>query len=96
MQAIPRIRRSGAVDVNDRALIGSGTVGAIVAAICCATPLLAVLLPLVGLGAWLTHAGFLLLPLLAAGLGLITWGLHHRRARATCWETEIQKKGVKP
>ena len=35
--------------MNDRALIGVGAAGAVLAAICCATPLLAVGLPLVGL-----------------------------------------------
>ena len=38
--------------MNDRVLIRTGTTGAVLAAICCATPVLAVLLPLVGLGAW--------------------------------------------
>lgn len=52
--------------MNDRALIRTGTMGAIVAAICCATPLLAVLLPMVGLGAWLARADGVLLPLLVA------------------------------
>lgn len=39
--------------MSDRALIRAGTVGAIFAAICCAAPLVAVTLPLAGLGAWL-------------------------------------------
>ncbi|SJM33665.1 hypothetical protein [Mesorhizobium delmotii] len=36
--------------MNDRALILTGTVGAIIAAICRATPVLAVVLPAIGLG----------------------------------------------
>jgi mercuric ion transport protein len=48
--------------MNDRALIGTGTAGADVAAICCTAPLLAVALPLAGLGAWLTDWGLVVLP----------------------------------
>ena len=48
--------------MNDRALIGAGTAGAILAAICCATPLIAGVLPLAGLGAWLAGAGLVVLP----------------------------------
>lgn len=82
--------------MNDRALIGTGAAGAIVTAICCATPLLALLLPLVGLGAWLARADLVLLPLLVASLGLVGWGLYRRRAKAACCEAEIHKEGVKP
>jgi mercuric ion transport protein len=82
--------------MNDRALIRTGTAGAIVAAICCATPLLAVLLPLVGLGAWLARADWVLFPLLVGSLGLIAWGLYRRRAKAACCEAEIHKEGLKP
>lgn len=82
--------------MNDRALIRTGGAGAIFAAICCATPILAVLLPLVGLGAWLVRADLVLLPLLAASLGLIAWGVHRRRTKAACCEEEIHKEGVKP
>lgn len=57
--------------MNDGALIRTGTAGATVAAICCATPVLAVLLPLPGLSAWLARADLVLFPLLAASLGLI-------------------------
>jgi mercuric ion transport protein len=76
-------------------LIRTGTVGATVAAICCATPVLAVLLPLVGLGAWLTSADWVLFPLLTASLGLIAWGVYRRRTRAACCETEIHEEGLK-
>lgn len=82
--------------MNDRALIRTGVAGAIFAAICCATPILAVLLPLVGLGAWLVPTDFVMLSLLAASLGLIAWGVHRRRTKAACCETELHKEGVKP
>jgi mercuric ion transport protein len=59
--------------MSDRALIRAGAAGIIAAAICCATPLLALLLPLTGLGAWLARADLVLLSLLVAGFGLIAW-----------------------
>ena len=82
--------------MNDRALIRAGTVGAVLAAICCAAPLLAAGLPLVGLSAWLAGAGLAVLPLMVVCIGLVAWGLHHRRAKAEGCETEIHKEGARP
>ncbi|NWH08361.1 MAG: mercury transport protein [Alphaproteobacteria bacterium] len=82
--------------MSDRALGRAGVVGAVLAAICCAAPLLAVGLPLAGLGAWLAGAGLVVLPLMIAGLGLVARGIHRRRARAVSCETKIHKEGVKP
>ena len=61
--------------MHDRALIRTGAAGAIVVAICCAAPLLAVPPPLAGLGAWLTGSGLVVLSLIAAGLGLVAAGM---------------------
>lgn len=82
--------------MSDRALGRAGMVGAVLATICCAAPLLAVGLPLAGLSAWLAGAGLVVLPPMIAGLGLIAWGIHHRRARAPSCESKIHKEGVKP
>ncbi|MGV2184032.1 mercury transport protein [Rhizobium rhizogenes] len=82
--------------MGDRAVICAGVAGAILAAICCAAPLLAVGLPLAGLGAWLAGAGPTVLPLIVAGLSLVAWGVYHRRAKAAGCETKIHKEGVKP
>jgi len=82
--------------MNDRALIRVGAAGAILAAICCAVPLLLVGLPLASVGAWLAGAGLVMLPLILAALGLVAWGVHHRRATAAARETKIHKEGVKP
>lgn len=48
--------------MRDRALVRAGMVGAILAAICCAAPLLAVGLPLASLSAWLAGAGPVVFP----------------------------------
>lgn len=71
--------------MQDRALITTGIVGAIIAAICCATPVLAVLFGALGLTAWLAKADLLVLPALLLCVALVTFGLyrkqrHRRRA----------------
>jgi mercuric ion transport protein len=82
--------------LRDRALIAAGMAGAVLAAICCAAPLLAAVLPLAGLAAWIAGAGLVVLPLMVAGLGLLAWALHHRRAKVADRETKTHKEGVKP
>jgi mercuric ion transport protein len=82
--------------LSDRAVIATGAAGAILAAICCATPLLAAVLPLAGFAAWMAGAGLVVLPLMVAGLGLLAWALHHRRAKKAGCETKTHKEGVKP
>ena len=51
--------------VADRKLLGIGVGGTVIAALCCFTPVLVVLLGAVGLTAWLAWLDFVLLPLLA-------------------------------
>lgn len=65
--------------VDDKKLVWTGGIGAVVAAICCATPVLVVVLPLLGLGAWLAMADSVLVPLLLACLGLLSLGLYRSR-----------------
>ena len=67
--------------MRDGALITTGVVGGVFAAICCATPLLAVVFGAVGLTAWLTKADYVLIPSLIICLGLIGVGLYRRRVR---------------
>jgi mercuric ion transport protein len=65
----------------DRTLITTGVVGAAIAAVCCATPLLAVLFGAVGLTAWLAKADYVVISALILCLGLIGFGLYRTRAR---------------
>jgi hypothetical protein len=44
--------------VNDRSLIATGGIAAVLAAICCATPILAILLGGIGLTAWIARADY--------------------------------------
>jgi mercuric ion transport protein len=57
--------------MTDRSLITTGAIGAALAAICCATPLLAVVLGRIGLSAWLVRADYLVMPVLLLGVALV-------------------------
>jgi mercuric ion transport protein len=67
--------------MRDRTIVTTGIVGALVAAICCATPLLAVIFGAVGLTAWLAKADYVLIPALILCVGLIAFGLYRRQTR---------------
>ncbi|ROR32341.1 mercury resistance system transport protein MerF [Inmirania thermothiophila] len=69
--------------MNDRKLLKWGSAGTIIAAICCFTPALLILLPALGLAAWLAWADYVLWPMLivSAGVTLFAW-LRMRRRRA--------------
>jgi mercuric ion transport protein len=67
--------------VRDRTLITTGAVGAVLAAVCCATPLLAVVLGAVGLAGWLAKADYVVIPALILCLGLLGFGLYRRSSR---------------
>ncbi len=67
--------------MRDRTLVTTGIVGAVVAAVCCATPLLAIVLGAVGLTAWLAKADYVLIPALILFVALIAFGLYRTRLR---------------
>jgi len=56
-------------------ILVTGVVGTVVAAVCCFTPILVVLLGLVGLGALTGYLDYALLTALAVFLGLTAYGL---------------------
>jgi mercuric ion transport protein len=70
--------------MTDRSLITTGAIGAALAAICCATPLLAVVLGGIGLSAWLAKADYIVMPVLLLGVALVGLGLYHRHLATTC------------
>ena len=67
--------------MSDRGLVTTGVIGTLIAAICCATPLLALVFGSVGVAAWVTKADYVLIPALLICLGLIALGLYRRRFR---------------
>ncbi len=56
--------------MKDRNLLKTGIVGTAIAAICCFTPALVILLGAIGLAAWLAWLDFVLFPALAIFLGV--------------------------
>lgn len=82
--------------MSDRTLIATSIVGGTLAAICCATPLLAVVLSAAGLTAWLSKAVYVLIPTLLICLGLVGIGLYRRRAAVdACCHQDSSKQGIK-
>ena len=67
--------------MKDRALIATGAVGVVLAAICCAAPLLAVTLATAGLTTWLANGAYVLIPALLVCLGLVAYRLNRRHLR---------------
>ena len=69
-------------DTSERRLLITGIVGTIIAALCCFTPVLAVLLGFVGLSALLGWLDVVLLPALAVFIGLTIYALWRRQRNA--------------
>lgn len=70
--------------MKDTTIIRTGVAGSIVAALCCFTPVLVVLLGAVGLSAWLGWLDYVLFPALAAFLGVTAYGLWRWRQAMAC------------
>lgn len=66
-------------DPGDDRLVKYGLVGTVVVALCCFTPILVILLGLVGLSAVLGWLDIVLLPALALFIGITLYGLWRRR-----------------
>lgn len=70
--------------MNERNLLGVGIIGTVVAALCCFTPILVVLLGAVGLSAVVGWLDYVLLPALAFFVGLVIYAVvrrHRKRAK---------------
>jgi mercuric ion transport protein len=76
--------------MKDATIVKTGIVGSVIAAICCATPVLVIALGAVGLSAWLGWIDYVLLPVLAVFLGLTAYGLWRRNRAGACCEDETQ------
>ena len=61
--------------MKNRTLLKTGLIGTVVAAVCCFTPALVVLLGAVGLSAWLAWLDYVLLPLLMLFVGITVFAL---------------------
>jgi mercuric ion transport protein len=78
--------------MKDATILKTGLAGSVIAALCCFTPALVILLGAVGLSAWLGWIDYVLLPALVVFLVLTTYGLWRRQRAAACCATETQAK----
>jgi len=69
--------------MKDRTILRTGIVGSVIAAVCCFTPVLVVLLGAVGLSAWLGWLDYVLFPALAIFLAMTAYGFYRWRRNAT-------------
>lgn len=65
--------------MTDRKLLCAAVAGTALAALCCFTPALVLLLGALGMSAWLAWADFVLLPALLGGVALIGYALYTGR-----------------
>jgi mercuric ion transport protein len=66
--------------MSEKSLLRVGIIGSVVAALCCFTPVLVVLLAAMGVSAAMGWLDYVLLPALAAFLGLTMFALWKRRS----------------
>ncbi len=66
--------------MTDKGLLKIGIIGTVIAAICCFTPVLVILLATVGLSAVLRWLDFVLIPALLIFLGITAYALWQRRS----------------
>ena len=66
--------------MTDKGLLKVGIIGTVIAALCCFTPILVILLATVGLSAVLGWLDFVLIPALLIFLGITAYALWKRRS----------------
>ena len=64
--------------MNNNNLLRNGIVGSVIAALCCFTPALVIILGFVGLSAIIGGLDYVLFPMLFASLGMISYALYLR------------------
>ncbi len=65
--------------MNDTTLLKTGAIGAVVATICCATPVLVIAFGALGLSALTGYLDYVLLPIFALSVELVGYGFYRRR-----------------
>jgi len=67
--------------MKEKTPLRTGIIGTVIAAVCCFTPFLVVLLGAVGLSAWLGWLDYVLFPALFAFMGLVAHALYLRAGK---------------
>ena len=61
--------------MDNRTLLKTGIAGSVIAAVCCATPVLVILLGVLGLSAWAGWLDYVLIPALVIIVGITIYAL---------------------
>lgn len=80
--------------LKNSTLLKLGIGGTILAALCCFTPILLILLGVVGLGAIAGYLDYVLLPALVVFVGIMIYALQKQRHAQACWNAD--NSGEKP
>jgi mercuric ion transport protein len=75
--------------MKNNTMLGVGIAGFVIAALCCATPALVLLLGAVGFSALTGHLDYVLLPALVLFAGVIAFAMYRRRGAQACCAPEI-------
>ena len=67
--------------MTSKRLLATGVVGTVVAALCCGTSVLAVVLGALGLSAWLAYSDYVVLPAMIVFIAITGYALWRRRLR---------------
>jgi mercuric ion transport protein len=78
--------------MKDRSLIRLGIFGTVIVALCCFTPVLVVLLGIVGLSVLTGYLDYVLLPALVFFIGLTGYALWRKQRCVTGKECKTEKK----
>jgi len=70
--------------MDNRTLLKTGIAGSVVAALCCATPVLVILFGVLGLSAWVGWLDYVLIPALVVFIGITIYALRRCRDEAAC------------
>jgi mercuric ion transport protein len=65
--------------MDNRTLLRTGIAGTVIAALCCATPILVILLTALGLSAWVGWLDYVLIPALLVFVGITIYAIRQRR-----------------
>ena len=77
--------------MDNRTLLKTGVAGSVIAAVCCFTPVLWILLGVLGLSAWVGWLDYVLLPALAVFVGITIYALWRWRTAAACRTAELAR-----
>ena len=70
--------------MDNRTLLRTGIAGSVVAALCCATPILVILFGVLGLSAWAGWLDYVLIPAFVVFIGITIYALRRRHKEAAC------------